>query len=70
MLCRSFRQVSKRRPKIVSIGPTTKEKWPFKKLKILLILMPFISKIETADIFNFESVKYFDKRLSFLKTGI
>ena len=30
-----------------------------KKLKILFFLAPFISKIKTADIFNFLSVKYF-----------
>ena len=37
------------------------------KLKILSFLVLFISKIKIADIFNFPSVKYLDKRLSFLK---
>ena len=43
------------------------EKQPFKKLKIISFLASFISKIKIADIFNFVSVKYFDKRLLFLK---
>ena len=34
-------------------------------MEILSSLAPFISKIKRADIFNFLSVKYFDKRLSF-----
>ena len=37
-------------------------------MKILSFLAPFISKIKTADIFNFLSVKYFGKGLLFLKT--
>ena len=53
--------------KIISIGPRITEKLPFKKLKILSFLAPFISKIKTADIFNFLSVKYFGKGLLFLK---
>ena len=36
-------------------------------MKILSFLAPFISKIKTADIFNFLSVKYFGKGLLFLK---
>ena len=36
-------------------------------MKILFFLASFISKIKTADIFNFLSVKYFDKGLLFLK---
>ena len=36
-------------------------------MKILSFLGLFISKIKRTDIFNFPSVKYFDKRLSFLK---
>ena len=43
------------------------EKQPFKKSKTLSFLAPFISKDKRADIFNFLSVKYFNKRLSFLK---
>ena len=54
-------------PKIISIGPPITEKRPFKKLKILSFLALFISKIKTADIFNFLSVKYFGKGLLFLK---
>ena len=42
------------------------EKRPFKNLKILSSLVPFIPK-KKDDIFNFLSVKYFDKRLSFPK---
>ena len=54
-------------PKIISIGPPITEKRPFKKLKILSFLVAFISKIKTADVFNFLSVKYFGKGLLFLK---
>ena len=36
-------------------------------MKILSFLASFISKIKTADIFNFLSVKYFGKGLLFLK---
>ena len=36
-------------------------------MKLLFFLVPFISKIKTADILNFLSVKYFDKGLLFLK---
>ena len=54
-------------PKIISIGSCITEKLPFKKLKMLFFLAPFISKIKTADIFNFLSVKYFGKGLLFLK---
>ena len=57
----------KKTPKITSIGQPITEKRPFKKLKILSFLAPFISKIKTADIFNFLSVKYFGKGLLFLK---
>ena len=52
-------------PKIISIGPPITKKQPFKSLKSLSSLVPFISKIKRADIFNFLSVKYFDKHLSF-----
>ena len=31
------------------------------------LLVPFISKTKRADIFNFQSVEYFDKRLPFLE---
>ena len=54
-------------PKIISIGPSITEKLPFKKLKILSFLAPFISKTKTTDIFNFLSVKYFGKSLLCLK---
>ena len=67
ILVRSLTKVSENTPKIISIGPRIKEKLPFKKLKILSFLAPFISKIKTADIFNFLSVKYFGKGLLFLK---
>ena len=59
--------MSENTPKISSIGLPITEKRPFKKLKILSFLVPFISKIKTADIFNFLSVKYFGKGLLFLK---
>ena len=36
-------------------------------MKILSFLGLFVSKTKRTDIFNFPSVKYFDKRLSFLK---
>ena len=54
-------------PKIISIGPPIMKKQPFKSLKSLSSLVPFISKIKRADIFNFLSVKYFNKHLSFLE---
>ena len=67
ILFRSLMQVSENTPKIISIGPPIKQTRPFKKLKILSILAPFISKIKLAEICNFLSVKYFGKHLSFLK---
>ena len=67
ILVRSLTQVSENTPKIISIGSRITEKLPFKKLEILSFLAPFISKIKTADIFNFLSVKYFGKGLLFLK---
>ena len=67
ILFRSLLLISENTPKIISIGPPIMEKRPFKKLKILAFLVPFISKTKKADIFNFSSVKYFGKRLSFLK---
>ena len=60
--------VSENTPKIISIGPPIMEKQPFKKLKILAFLASFISKTKRADIFNFSSIKYFGKGLSFLKS--
>ena len=59
--------VSENTLKIISVGPPITEKRPFKKLKIFSFLVLFISKIKTADIFNFLSVKYFGKGLLFLK---
>ena len=53
---------------MISIGPPITEEQPFKKLKILSFMVPFISKIKTADMFNFLSIKYFGKGLLFLKT--
>ena len=60
-------QISENKPKIISIGAPITKKRPFKKLKILSFLASFISKIKTAYIFNFPSVKYFGKGLLFLK---
>ena len=57
----------KTRQKSYPSGPTLKEKRSFKNLKILSSLAPFISKTKRADILNFLSGKYFNKRLSFLK---
>ena len=54
-------------PKVISTGPRTTKKLLFMKLKILFFSAPFISKIKIFDIFNFLSVKYFGKGLSFLK---
>ena len=59
--------MSENKPKTKSIGPPITEKRPFKKSKILSLLTPFISKIKTADNFNFRSVRYFNKSLLFLK---
>ena len=59
--------VSENMPKIISIGLLITEKQPFKKLKNLSILARFISKIKKSHISNFLSVKYFGKRLLFLK---
>ena len=59
--------VSESTPKIIPIGPLIKEKRLFKKLKILSILVRFISQRKIADIFNFLSVKYFGKQFLFLK---
>ena len=56
----------KNRSKIISIGAPITKKRPFKKLKTLSFLASFISKIKTADILNFLSVKYFGKGLLFL----
>ena len=67
---RNLTQTSENAPKIISIGLPITEKRPFKNLKILSSLAPFISEIKRADIFNFLSVKYFDKRLSFQKFDI
>ena len=67
ILVRCLTQVSENIPKTMSIGPRITEKLPFKKLKILSSLVPFISKIKTADIFNFLSVKCFGQALLFLK---
>ena len=47
--------------------PCITEKLPFKKLKILSFLAPFISKTKTAEIFIFLLVKYFGRGLLFLK---
>ena len=64
---RSLTLVSENMPKIISIGPLITEKRSFKKLKIVSFLAPFLSKIKTADISNFLSVKYIGKGLLFLK---
>ena len=64
---KSLTYVSENTPKIISIAPRITEKLPFKKLKILSFLAPFISKIKTSDIFNFLSVKYFGKGVLVLK---
>ena len=67
ILVRSLTQVSENTLKIISIGSRITEKLPFKKLKILSFLVPFISKIKTANIFNHPSVKYFGRCLLFMK---
>ena len=67
ILFRSLILVSGNTPKIISIGLSIAQKRPFKKIKILSFLASFISKIETADIFNFPSIKYFGKSLLFVK---
>ena len=54
-------------PKIISIVLPITDKQSFKKLKILSILVCFISKIKNSDILNFVSVKYFSKHFLFLK---
>ena len=66
ILFRSLAVVSENTPKIMVIGPPIMEKRPFKKLKILLFLPPFISKTKIVDIFNFPSLKCFGYCLSFL----
>ena len=68
ILFRSLTQVSQSTLKTTSIGSPITEKRPFKKLKILSFVAPFISKIKTVGIFNFLSVRYFRKGLLFLKT--
>ena len=60
--------MSENTPKTITIGPPITEKQPFKKLKILSFLAPFISKTKAVDIVNFVSVRYFSKGLLFLKT--
>ena len=57
----------KTRHKIIFVVPRITEKLPFKKLKMLFFLAPFISKIGTTHIFNFLPVKYFDKGWFLLK---
>ena len=64
---RSRTLVSENKLKITFIRPPVTKKRPFKKLKILSFLAPFIWKMKTINIFNFSSVKYFDKVLLFLK---
>ena len=64
---RRLTSVSEKTPKIISIGPLIMEKRSFKKLKILSILVLFISKIKKPAIFNFPSIKYFVKCFFFLK---
>ena len=59
MLFRSLIMVSENALKIMFIGPPIKEKRPFKKLKILFFLAPFIFKTKIVDIFNFPSLRYF-----------
>ena len=61
--------MSENKPKITSIGPPITEKRPFKKLKMLSFLAPFISKIKTISIFYISAniVKYIGKGLLFLK---
>ena len=71
--CRTYRgktfphnyAFSENTPKIISIGPPIKEKWLLKKLKMLLFLVPFISKTEIVNIFYFPSLKCFGYYLSF-----
>ena len=67
ILVRRLTLVSQNTPKIIFIGPHITKKLPFKKLEILSFLAPFISKMKTADIFDFLSVKYFGKGLLSLK---
>ena len=57
--------VSENTSKIMLIGPPITEKRLFKKLKILLFLLPFISKTKIVDIFNFPSLRCFGYCLSF-----
>ena len=59
--------ISEKKSKIISMEAPITKKRPFKKLKILSFLASFNSKIETTDIFNFLSVRYFGKGLLFLK---
>ena len=65
ILFRSLTMISENTPKIMLIGPPVMQKQPFKKLKILLFLPPFISKAKMVDIFNFPSLKCFGYCLSF-----
>ena len=53
--------------KIMSIGPPSKEKRSFKKLKMLSLLASFISKIKTFRHFQFSISEIFHKGLLFLK---
>ena len=65
-LFRNLTMVSENTPKIMSIGLPITEKRPFKKLKTLLLLVPFISKTKIVDIFSFPSVKCYRYCLSLL----
>ena len=60
---RNLTMVSENTSKIMLIGPPIMEKQPFKKLKILLFLLPFISKTKIVYIFNFPSLKCFGNSL-------
>ena len=66
ILFRNLTMVSENTSKTMLIGPPITEKQPFKKLKILLFLLPFTSKTKIVDIFNFPSLKCFGYCLSFL----
>ena len=61
MLFGSLTWISENKSKIIPIGATVTKKRLFKKLRTLSFLASFISKIKTAETFNYLPDKYFGK---------
>ena len=64
---RSLTLLFENTPKTISIGSLITENRSFKKIENSVRFGAFYFKNKKADIFNFQSVKYFGKRFLFLK---